>query len=199
MMFKTRPEALAHSVAGTVTFLTGLIQAKDQGVRGHCSRVSDLAVSLARHVGLDDAACNRIRLAGLLHDVGKVGVSEAVLNKQGPLSAEELQQIQRHPLIGHRLLQRFDEVADALEGVLSHHERWDGTGYPFQRAGDSIPVDGRILAIADSFDAMTSDRTYRRAMGMHEALNEVKRCRGTQFDPELAEAFIDIHLDAAAA
>jgi HD-GYP domain-containing protein (c-di-GMP phosphodiesterase class II) len=131
--------------------------------------------------------------------VGKVGVSEAVLNKQGPLNDEEMLQIKRHPLIGHRLLQRFDEVADALEGVLSHHERWDGTGYPFQRAGDSIPVDGRILAIADSFDAMTSDRTYRRAMGVHEALNEVKRCRGTQFDPELAEAFIDIHLDAAAA
>jgi putative nucleotidyltransferase with HDIG domain len=198
MMFKTRPEALAHSVAGTVTFLTGLIQARDHGVRGHCSRVSDLAVSLARHVGLDDASCARIRLAGLLHDVGKVGVSEAVLNKQGPLNTEEIEQIRRHPLIGHRLLQRFDEVADALEGVLSHHERWDGTGYPFMRAGDSIPVDGRILAIVDSFDAMTSDRTYRKAMGVHEALHEVKRCRGTQFDPELAEAFIDIQLDAAA-
>lgn len=198
-MFKTRPEAPTHSVAGTVNFLTGLIQAKDRGVRGHCSRVAELAVALARHVGLDDASCARIRLAGLLHDVGKVGVSDAVLNKQGPLDEQEFEQIRRHPLIGHRLLQRFDEVSDALEGVLSHHERWDGCGYPFQRAGDSIPVDGRILAIADSYDAMTSDRSYRRAFCMDEALQEVKRCRATQFDPELAEAFLDIHLDALAA
>ncbi len=198
-MFKTRPEVQTHSVAGTVNFLTGLIQAKDGGVRGHCTRVADLGAALARHVGLDDAGCARVRLAGVLHDVGKLGICDAVLNKRGPLTAAEFEQVKRHPLIGHRLLQRFTEVEGALDGVISHHERWDGMGYPFQRAGDSIPIDGRILAIVDSYDAMTSERSYRHSMTAEVALQEVHRCAGTQFDPELTEAFLDIRLDALAA
>jgi HD-GYP domain-containing protein (c-di-GMP phosphodiesterase class II) len=134
-------------------------------------------------------------MAGLLHDVGKIGVPEAVLQKTGKLTDEEFEQIKKHPAIGARILQDVKQVADLLPGVLHHHERYDGRGYPARLSGTDIPLMGRIICLADCFDAMTSSRTYRKAMPLEAALTEIRRCSGTQFDPELAEVFLGIPIE----
>jgi HD-GYP domain-containing protein (c-di-GMP phosphodiesterase class II) len=129
-------------------------------------------------------------MAGLLHDVGKIGVPEAVLQKPGKLEPEEFEQMKKHPAIGARILADIKQVKDILPGVLHHHERYDGKGYPAGLAGENIPLVGRIICLADCFDAMTSNRTYRKALPLEVALTEIRRCSGTQFDPRLAEAFL---------
>jgi len=134
-------------------------------------------------------------MAGLLHDVGKIGVPESVLQKTGRLTPEEFDQMKKHPQIGARILQDIKQIADIIPGVLSHHERYDGKGYPFGLAGENIPHMGRIICLADCFDAMTSNRTYRKALPLEVALTEIRRCAGTQFDPALTEAFLRIPLD----
>ncbi len=129
-------------------------------------------------------------MAGLLHDVGKIGVPEAVLQKTGRLTTEEFEQIKKHPEIGARILQDIKQIEDIIPGVLHHHERYDGKGYPAGLAGENIPLMGRIICLADCFDAMTSSRTYRKALPLEVALTEIRRCSGTQFDPRLAEVFL---------
>src|SRR5437764_14234975 len=129
-------------------------------------------------------------MAGLLHDVGKIGVPEAVLQKTGRLTPEEFDEIKKHPEIGARILRDVKQLEDILPGVLHHHERYDGRGYPSGLAGENIPRMGRIICLADCFDAMTSSRTYRKALPLEVALTEIRRCSGTQFDPVLSEAFL---------
>jgi len=131
-------------------------------------------------------------MAGLLHDVGKIGVPEAVLQKAGRLDPEEFEQIKKHPEIGARILRDIKQVEDIIPGVLYHHERYDGKGYPSGKAGDGIPLFGRIICLADCFDAMTSSRTYRKALPLEVALTEIRRCSGTQFDPTLTDHFLRI-------
>src|SRR5205814_9436245 len=145
---------------------------------------------LAKEIGLPDNQVERIYMAGLLHDVGKIGVPEAVLQKTGRLTNEEFDQMKKHPGIGARILSDIKQVEDIIPGVLHHHERYDGKGYPARLAGQSIPRMGRIICLADCFDAMTSNRTYRKALPLEVALTEIRRCSGTQFDPTLTDAFL---------
>jgi len=133
-----------------------------------------------------------VYLSGLVHDVGKIGVPESVLTKPGKLTDTEFDLIKRHPQIGARILEGIRQMHDLIPGVLYHHESWDGSGYPEGLAGREIPLFGRIIGLADAFDAMCSDRTYRQARPMHEALDEVRRCSGKQFDPELADIFVKL-------
>jgi len=130
-------------------------------------------------------------MGGALHDIGKLAVSEAILRKAGPLTEAELAEVQVHPETGARMIEATEELRPAIPCVLYHHERWDGGGYPSGRAGRLIPVEARILAVADSFDAMTSTRPYRGALPLEQALAEIDRCAGTQFDPELARMFLE--------
>lgn len=175
---------------GTLRALTAAIDAKDSYTHGHSERVAIMSRRLAEGCGLDEETCERIYIAGLVHDVGKIGVPEAVLSKPGKLTDEEFALIKMHPEIGGRILQGIRQMQDLLPGVLHHHERWDGRGYPHQLAGEEIPLFGRVIGLADAFDAMSSDRTYRKAMNPETVLEEVHRCAGTQFDPQLAEVFV---------
>jgi len=177
---------------GTLHALTSAIDAKDSYTHGHTERVAMLARMLGEKIGLDRETVERLYISGLVHDVGKIGVPEAVLCKPGKLTDDEFELIKMHPEIGGRILQDIRQMQDLLPGVLYHHERWDGRGYPSRLAGRDIPLFGRLIGLADAFDAMSSTRTYRSAMDLNEVLSEIRRCAGAQFDPELAEAFLDL-------
>jgi len=177
---------------GTLRALTASIDAKDRYTAGHSERVGLLASKLAAAMNLDRRLVEEYRIAGMVHDVGKIGVPEAVLCKPGKLTAAEFAQIKRHPEIGHRILKDIPALAGVLPGVLWHHERWDGGGYPHQLAAEKIPLIARVLALADTFDAMSSTRSYRPAMPRHRVLEEIRVGAGTQFDPELAPLFVTL-------
>ena len=158
----------------------------------HSKRVSALCEQIARKLGLSDEQISRMRIAGLMHDIGKIGVSEGVLNKEGPLNKEEWAEIQRHPETGYRILETVSDFSEVADYILEHQERWDGKGYPRGLKGESISTQARIIAVADAFDAMTSDRTYRKGLEIDEALCEIERCAGTQFDPQIAALFVSM-------
>jgi putative nucleotidyltransferase with HDIG domain len=176
--------------------LTGAIEARDPYTRGHSSRVTELAEAVARRLGWTEERIESLRLGGPLHDIGKLAVSHEVLHKEGRLDDKELAEIREHPKTGAKLLLRVAALRAAIPYVLYHHERWDGTGYPSGKAGEEIPLEARLLAVADAFDAMTSDRPYRRALSQAEALAEVERCAGTQFDPRIAQVFLELFTEA---
>ena len=175
-----------------LSMLTRAIEARDPYTRGHSSRVTDMAEAVARALGWSEERIASLRVGGPLHDIGKLAVSDEVLCKEGRLDDDELAQIREHPKIGAKLLLRVTTLREAIPYVLYHHERWDGTGYPSGKRGEEIPVEARVLAIADAFDAMTSDRPYRNALSREEALAEVERCAGTQFDPKIARVFLEV-------
>jgi HD-GYP domain-containing protein (c-di-GMP phosphodiesterase class II) len=177
---------------GTLEALTASIDAKDRYTCGHSQRVAHLTQQLARAVGLDEKTVSRTRIAGLVHDVGKIGVPEAVLLKPGRLNEEEFDWIRRHPEMGYRILRDIPQLTDILPGVLHHHERWDGDGYPSGLAGEDIPLIARLITLADAFDAMSSSRTYRTCMSRRDVLAEIMECAGTQFDPSLAPIFVSL-------
>ena len=166
------------------------LEARDPYLRGHSARVTLFAEGLARTLGWTDRRLDVLRLGGSLHDVGKIAVNASVLRKAGPLTDTEFEQIQRHPAAGAQLIQGVADFSPALPYVLHHHERWDGGGYPHGLAGEEIPVEARLLGVADAFDAMTSARPYRPALTVDAALGELHRCAGTQFDPDLAARFV---------
>jgi putative nucleotidyltransferase with HDIG domain len=176
--------------------LSAAIEARDPFARGHSSRVTVFAQAIARGLRLEKERISVLRLGALLHDVGKLVVPSSVLLKRGPLTDEELGLMRRHPAAGARMLRSLGAPETILPLVLHHHERWDGDGYPTGRRGDDIPLEARVLCIADSFDAMTSTRPYRTPWGPDEALEELERCAGTQFDPELVTAFAAAWADA---
>lgn len=167
------------------------LDARDPYLRGHSARVTSIAESLARRLGWRAERIDALRLGGSLHDVGKIAVNESVLCKPGPLTDEELAEIRTHPVAGARLIEGVDDLRPALPYVLHHHERWDGAGYPHGLAGEEIPIEARLLGVADAFDAMTSVRSYRPALSVEQALAELQRCAGSQFDPELAGTFVE--------
>lgn len=179
-----------------LTVLSGAIEARDPYTRGHSARVTALAEAVARRLGWSEERLEFLRLGGPLHDIGKLAVSDEVLRKEGRLDDHELAEIREHPKIGAKLLLRVAALREAIPYVLYHHERWDGTGYPSGKAGEEIPVEARVLAVADAFDAMTSDRPYRRALTREQALAEVERCSGTQFDPRIAQVFLELFAEA---
>lgn len=176
----------------TVRSLAASIDAKDRYTRGHSERVSLLGAALASALGMDEATVEQYRVTGLLHDVGKIGTPEAILTKMGRLTEEEFRQIMLHPQIGYDILKDIPGISFALPGVLHHHEKFDGTGYPAKLAGENIPLIARVLALADTFDAMRSNRSYRSARPHESVIQEIRRCSGTQFDPRLAAVFIQL-------
>jgi HD-GYP domain-containing protein (c-di-GMP phosphodiesterase class II) len=177
---------------GTLHSLISSIDAKDSYTCGHSERVAWLSRELAVAAGLDTQTVERVYLSGLVHDVGKIGVPESVLCKAGKLTDEEFAMVKAHPEIGVRILKDIRQMQDLLPGVLHHHERWDGKGYPYGLSGEQIPLFGRLIALADSFDAMSSNRTYRKALPQQQVLEEVLRCGGAQFDPKLAKVFVTV-------
>jgi HD-GYP domain-containing protein (c-di-GMP phosphodiesterase class II) len=170
--------------------LSQAIEARDPYTRGHSARVSALAVVIARRLGWRGSRLSGLRLGGLLHDVGKLNLDDAVLRKPGPLDEREYSEIKRHPLAGARLIRRLEALRPALPYILFHHEWWDGSGYPSGRSGEQIPVGARIVAVADAFDAMTSPRPYRPPLPLRGALAQVAGGSGTQFDPRVVRAFL---------
>ena len=173
----------------TLLALAQALDLRDAGTADHSQTVGRYCDALARELGLPAGRVDRVRLAGVLHDIGKVGLTDAVLRKPGPLDADEWAEMRRHPEIGARIL-GASEFDDIRAWVLAHHERWDGMGYPAGTRGEAIPLEARIVAVADAFEAMTSDRTYRPALGRDAALSELRRCAGGQFDPRVVEAFL---------
>ena len=180
---------------GTLSALTSAIDAKDRYTCGHSGRVAYLAAALAQQMGLDGDTVERVHIAGLVHDVGKIGVPEAVLCKASRLTDEEFGLVKQHPAIGHRILCGIPALRDVLPGVMHHHERWDGRGYPANLAGADIPLFARLIGIADTFDAMSSSRSYRDALPRERVVAEIRRCAGSQFDPDLVEPFLAISFD----
>lgn len=180
---------------GTVQAMVSAIDAKDQYTRGHSQRVAWLASELAQACGLSADEVRRVRLAGLVHDVGKIGVPESVLGKAGQLNDQEYAWIKRHPEMGARILRDIPQMDEIIPAVLYHHERWDGQGYPTRLEGEEIPQIARFVALADAFDAMSSDRTYRSARDRDYVMAEILRCSGTQFDPDLVGPFMRLNLD----
>lgn len=188
-------DQLADLLMGLLHAVVNAVDAKDSYTCGHSERVGFFSRALARAAGFDETQCERVYLAGLLHDVGKIGVPDAILCKPGRLTVDEFETLKLHPEIGVRILSPVRQTRDLLPGVLYHHERVDGCGYPHGLSGSSIPLLGRIICLADCFDAMTTNRTYRSALPLSAALSEVRRCSGTQFDPHLAELFLGIGLE----
>ena len=180
------------------TFLSGIeslvraMEERDHYTAGHSLRVRTYALMLADEIGLSSALRRRLGLASRLHDIGKVGVPESILNKDGELSDEEVRRVREHPVIGERILQPIIRQKDVLAGIRGHHERVDGTGYPDGLRGDNIPLLARLITIPDFFDAVTSDRAYRTALSLDEASNLIALGAGTHFDPELVRAFLRI-------
>ncbi len=179
---------------GSLKSMTNSIDAKDQYTRGHSERVAFIsrwiAETLSQQRPIEEEEIHKIYLAGLLHDIGKIGVNEAVLKKEGKLSPEDLSHIKAHPRIGADILADIKQMKDIVPGILYHHEHVDGTGYPEGLTGDEIPLIGKIISLADAFDAMTSKRVYREAMSIKRALAEIEKALGTQFDEEVGEVFI---------
>lgn len=182
----------------TISAFVRAIDARDPYTARHSEKVAAYAVQLARALGLSAADCERIRLAGLLHDVGKVALERSVLHKPGPLSPTEWEQLRDHPRRSAHIIGGVSRFAAFLAGARHHHERYDGRGYPDGLAATDIPLDARILAVADAYDAMTSDRSYRPALSREEARRRLAADSGTQFDPVCVRAFLALELDPAA-
>jgi putative two-component system response regulator len=174
-----------------------MLEAKDPYTRGHSGRVARYAVATARAMDLDPSLLEQLRLGGELHDIGKIGVRDAVLHKAGPLDAEEFAEIRRHTLEGEAMLSMLrDDHPEVLHIVRSHHERMDGRGFPDGLVGEAIPLTARIVSVVDAFDAMTSNRAYREHHDVGIALAELQRCCGAQFDPVVIDAFHRAYPDA---
>jgi putative two-component system response regulator len=176
--------------------LTNSIDAKDQYTRGHSERVAFISKWIADHYTqitgkMTTEQIQKIYLTGLLHDIGKIGISESVLRKQGKLTDAEYEQMKTHPVIGAGILSEIQQMADIVPGVLCHHEWHNGRGYPKGLMSDDIPLAGKIVMIADSFDSMTSKRTYRDALSLEDAISEIERGLGSQFDPKIGSIFIN--------
>jgi len=150
-----------------------------------------MAEFLAGQMGWDEEKLWEVKMGGTLHDIGKIGVPDAILNKAESLTPEEFEIMKQHPICGAKILEDISFLAPAIPFVLYHHERFDGKGYPFGLRKEQIPIQGRLMAVVDTFDAMTSDRPYRKAKSFKTTLKEIKRCAGTQFDPDIAQLFLD--------
>jgi HD-GYP domain-containing protein (c-di-GMP phosphodiesterase class II) len=173
-----------------LTALANAVEVRDIYTRGHTERVCYMAEFLARQLKWSEERLWEVKMGGILHDIGKIGVPDAILNKAQALTHEEFQIMKQHPVCGARILEGIPFLAPAIPYLLYHHERFDGKGYPYGLRNDQIPLQGRLMSVVDTFDAMTSDRPYRKAKSFKMALKEIKDCAGTKFDPRIAEVFL---------
>ena len=171
----------------TINAIINTLYEKNQREEKHSRRVSELAFEFAQVLGMMEQEVQEIKTMGLLHDIGKIAINEGILNKEGRLTSEEYNQTKLHPEIGYRILSSVNDMLDMADYVLCHHERWDGKGYPRGVSGNDILLQSRIIAIVDAYDAMISSRTYRSSKTVDEAVAELRKFAGTQFDPELVE------------
>lgn len=185
-------KALRNMYNNGVRIILAGLDAKDPYTYGHSMRVGHYAMLLARYMKLPEDVVEQVRHAGMLHDVGKIGTPDHILNKPGRLSSDETLVMQRHPIIGSAMLTQVQLAGCARNWVLHHHERWDGNGYPDNLRGEEIAIEARIVSVVDAYDAMTSDRPYRRAMSHEAALKEIADASGSQFDPFVVEKFIQL-------
>ena len=183
---------LENAYLESIETLRRTVDAKDTYTRGHSDRVSAYSVLIGRKLGLSEEDINLLKLGGLFHDIGKIGVPDTILQKPGKLTDDEYSEIKNHPTIGAHILSNATIFKDIIPIVKHHHERYDGHGYPSKLSGNDIPYLARITAVADTFDAMTSKRSYRDALSMEYVKSEFARCAGTQFDPEIAKVFLDL-------
>jgi len=183
---------MRENYLSTVEALVQALEAKDTYTSGHSERVGKLAVAMAEEMKMSEDKIQSLKYAAVLHDVGKIGVSEIILNKEGKLMEAEWEAIRSHPVIGQTIIKGIKFLFDIGHVVRHHHERYDGNGYPDRIKGEEIPLEARIIAVADTYDAITSDRSYRKGRTHDEALEELKRVSGSQLDPELVEAFCKV-------
>lgn len=176
---------------GLLTILVNTIDAKDTYTRGHSQRVAIIAQTIALSLGLEKDESEKVYFAGLLHDIGKIGIDEVILRKPGKLTEKEFATIKKHTIIGSKIISSLKQFRLIIPGILYHHERYDGGGYPEGLKEQQIPLMGMIVGLADCFDAITSDRTYRKAMEFEEAIDTIKGCSGTQFSPILVNGFLE--------
>jgi putative nucleotidyltransferase with HDIG domain len=184
---EAKPRALSIIYA-----LAATVDAKDSYTYGHSKKVSEYAMAISEVLKLSEDKLTTIRAAGLLHDIGKVGVPDSILNKKAPLVEDEWKPIRAHPELGVEILRHVIDLVNCLPAILHHHEHFDGRGYPAGLRGDKIPMEARILAVADAYDAMTSPRPYRQQLPSDKAIKELQRCSGTQFDPAMVDAFCNV-------
>ncbi len=189
---KEQKRQIRQLFLGSMKALAMSLEAKDGYTKGHSDKVTELSTSLGKFIGLKRKLLGKIELAASLHDIGKIGTKDAVLNKPGRLTEEEYEHVKKHAVLGEEIVKPIIEDKDITESIRHHHERFDGKGYPDGLTGDKIPLGGRIIALADAFDAMTSDRPYRKAYSKEEAIEMVEENAGTQFDPEMAAEFLKV-------
>ncbi len=176
----------------TILAIARAVDAKDENTSQHSKRVSEYSVMIAKRMGLPDEECANLKKSALLHDIGKIGIPDSILNKPGRLTDEEYEVMKSHTVRGANILKEFTLIDHIVEGAQFHHEKYDGTGYPEGLKGKDIPLYGRIIGVADAFDAMTANRVYRKKLDFDYVINELKRCRGTQFDPEILDVFLEL-------
>lgn len=189
---KTTYKTLQNAYWESIQTLRYTVDAKDNYTRGHSDRVAEYSVLLGKALNLPENDINTLNIGGLFHDIGKIGVPDSILLKEDKLTSDEYSEIKNHPSIGAHILSTASIFHDIIPIVKHHHEKYDGTGYPGRLKGEEIPYLARITAIADSFDAMTSKRTYRESLPIEDVVIEFEKCRGTQFDPELTDVFLNI-------
>ena len=185
-------EQLEQAYLDMIQTLRYTVEAKDSYTRGHSDRVSEYSVLIGEKLGLSEEQIKTLRIGGLFHDIGKIGIPDSILLKPAKLTDDEYSQIKNHPSIGAHILRNATIFKEIIPIVKHHHEKYDGNGYPSRLKGEEIPYMARIAAVADTFDAMTSRRSYRGPIDIEHVKEEIKRCEGTQFDPQIAEAFLDI-------
>lgn len=180
---------LQQAYESSLIMLANAIELRDQYTGGHVERVRDYAAAIAEQMGWTTTRINHLNYGSILHDIGKIHILENVLSKPGPLNEDEWEEMRQHPMIGVEMIKNIPFLAPAMDVVRSHHERWDGKGYPERLAGETIPLSARIVAVADALDAMTTSRYYRPRLTPDEAFDEVQKCKGSQFDPAVVRAF----------
>jgi ribonuclease P protein subunit RPR2 len=187
-----REQCLRRSYESTVRALADAVEARDAYTARHAERVAAYGLEIARASGMEGGDSPELEFGFLLHDIGKIAISDTILYKPGHLTDDERDEMRRHPVIGEEIVRGIEFLGDARDVVRSHHERWDGDGYPDRLAGERIPLSARVFAVADTFDALTSDRPYRAASSFRDARRVIAEASGTQFDPQIADAFDDI-------
>jgi HD-GYP domain-containing protein (c-di-GMP phosphodiesterase class II) len=183
-------DELKETFLNTAEALAAAVEKKDPYTGGHIRRVVEYSTAIARHLDMPLNEVEALRLAAVLHDIGKIGIKDSVLLKQGGLNHDEVSHMREHPLVGEDILGHIEQMREVRKIMRAHHERWDGTGYPDRLKDASIPIHARIIAVADTFDAITTDRPYRKAADWKSALEEIKRCSGTAYDPAVVNAFL---------